>query len=55
MLVLSVLCIDCVLQGMCQHCSSERVPKGEMEVSVGVCVLVLCDVSVIGRRGGFKW
>ena len=47
MLVFCVLCIDCVSQGMCQHCSGERVPKGEMEVSVCMCcVSFMCCVCV---------
>ena len=40
---------------MCQHCSGERVPRGEMEVGVCVyCVDMMCCV-VLGGRCGFTW
>ena len=50
-LIVSVFLCYCCLQGKCQNCSGERVPKGEMEVS-GWSVCVICGVMCCVRWRG---
>ena len=40
---------------MCQNCSGERVPRGEMEVGVSVYCVDMMFCVVLGGRCGFTW